>query len=217
MLSCMQMRFLPILLAISSLCVAQQIPTQIEKEHALSMEKNPPDVVFTVAVGQPKLALSKELQLQLLFSSKRPRTYSAELAPGGNTAAIDDFVYLGPGMDAPVHSKDSIIPTGVVCCGSRRRYVRQTAIAGNSFLHASMMTRLRIPDPFADHSRGPEATPPAPGDYWLFVETRRVMRGWPKGADDIYFKTSDVVVTSSNIVRITVLPDGNLRFARSSP
>lgn len=94
--------------------------------------------------------------------------------------------------------------------------MRKTTMNGSSFLDVSMMKKLHISDPFAVPARGPETVPPEPGDYWVFVQTRRVVRGWPKDGD-IYFKASDIVVTSSNVVRITVLPDGNLRFAGLSP
>jgi hypothetical protein len=115
-------------------------------------------------------------------------------------------------MQVPIHTKDSVIRAGVVCCGSRRRYVRPKAIAASSFLDASMMTRLVIPDPFSNSNREASGVPPQPGDYWLFVQTRRVIDGWPKGGRDLYFKASDLVITSSNIVRITVLQDGSIRY-----
>src|ERR1700685_4573076 len=106
------------------------------------MAKNSPGITFTVAGVQSKPALSKELRFRLCFSSERSGAYSAELAPGGNAAAEDDFVYQGVGMQVPIHTKDSLIRAGLVCGGSRRRYVRPKAIVASSFLDASMMTRL---------------------------------------------------------------------------
>lgn len=47
-----------------------------------------------------------------------------------------------------------------------------------------------------------------PGDYAIFAQTRSVMQGWPKSEHDAYDAVSDLVVTSSNILHITILPDG---------
>ena len=46
-----------------------------------------------------------------------------------------------------------------------------------------------------------------PGDYAIFAQTRSVMRGWPKSQHDAFHAVSDLLVTSSNILHITILPD----------
>jgi hypothetical protein len=55
-------------------------------------------------------------------------------------------------------------------------------------------------------------TPPAglkAGEYAIYVQTKRLMRGWQKSGRDQYFAASDIVVTSNNILRVTIVPDGS--------
>jgi hypothetical protein len=55
-------------------------------------------------------------------------------------------------------------------------------------------------------------TPPASlkaGEYAIYVQTKRLMRGWPKSSREQYFASGDVVVTSNNILHITIVPDGS--------
>ena len=44
------------------------------------------------------------------------------------------------------------------------------------------------------------------GSLAFFVQTRRVMHGWPKSERDQYHSISDIVVTSNNILHVTILP-----------
>ena len=46
-----------------------------------------------------------------------------------------------------------------------------------------------------------------PGEYTIFLQSRRLMRGWPKSEHDQYHTISDIVVTSNNVLHITILPD----------
>ena len=78
------------------------------------------------------------------------------------------------------------------------------------------MSRLHIRDPLLETGPTMQVTAPEPGEYWVFVQTRRVMLGWPK-AQDKYFKAGDTLVTSSNILKITILPDGTFRREGSTP
>ncbi|MGA7424421.1 MAG: hypothetical protein WBW77_17185, partial [Candidatus Sulfotelmatobacter sp.] len=55
-------------------------------------------------------------------------------------------------------------------------------------------------------------TPPTglkAGDYVIYVQTRRLLRGWPKSGRQQYFVASDIVVTSNNILHITIVPDAS--------
>ena len=46
-----------------------------------------------------------------------------------------------------------------------------------------------------------------PGEYFIFAQTRNVIRGWPKTPYNAYHSVSDIVVTSSNILHLTIVPD----------
>lgn len=127
------MRLYFVLLMVSSLCAAQGAPPQIEAEHAAAVQKNPVGVAFTAAIV-PKKSAQDQLRFRLSFTSNRPGTFTAELAPGGNAAAEDDFVFQGPGMQVPAHSMNGLFPGGVVCCGSDRRSLGRTARFGTSLL-----------------------------------------------------------------------------------
>ena len=47
----------------------------------------------------------------------------------------------------------------------------------------------------------------APGEYTVFMQTRRVLRGWPNSGDSKYRGVSNVVVTSSNVLHLTLVAD----------
>lgn len=77
---------------------------------------------------------------------------------------------------------------GFVCCWSNLRYLKYppTVVKTNIF-------DIR-------------AVSHEPGEYAIFVQTRRLRRGWPKSQKSQYHGTSELAVTSSNIVHITMLP-----------
>lgn len=202
------MKLFLLLLLVSGACAGQTAPQQIQNEHARGLAQNPRDITAMLVIAGAGPTDRNAVELRVLFTSKRPGTYTAELAPGGNASAIDDFVFQGPDMPTPFHSKDRFLTPGIVCCGTDRHTVGETPIAARSFLSLDTLW-TQIPNPLA---KGGSATIPSrtPGDYWLFVETRRVLRGWPKSEKDSYFKASDMVVTSRNIVHFTILPDGSM-------
>jgi hypothetical protein len=125
-----------------------------------------------------------------------------ELAEGGNEAiASDDFVVQPPEATVTMRLSNS----GIVCCGSKRRYIGKAPTMGTSapinFLVLSQSSSPQI-------SQSPNSSATIkPGNYSLFVRTRRVMRGWPKSERDTYHSTSNLVVTSSTILHVTILPD----------
>ena len=97
-----------------------------------------------------------------------------------------------------------MINTGLVCCDSNRRYLKQKPLATIGYLNLKSTWQF-----LSGRRRDVPASLPVlkPGDYAIFVQTRRVNRGWPKSHHDLYFAPGDTVVTSSNILHITVLPD----------
>lgn len=196
-------------LTISGVCTAQSVPVQLQDEHIRGVAQNPRDLAARLVIVGAKPYDPKDIELRILFTSSTPKTYTAELAPGGNVSAIEDFVFQGPGMDTPVHSKDVFGTPGIVCCGSNRHSIRKTPVAARSFLSLDILWE-RISDPLAKKESQTALDQAKPGDYWLFVQTRRVMRGWPKSEKDSYFKPGSLTVTSNNIVHFTILPDGSM-------
>jgi hypothetical protein len=209
------MKLCLLVLAISVICAGQSAPVQIQDEHTRGVAQNPHDLAARLVIVGAKPNGPNDVELRILFTSSRPNTYTAELAPGGNAAAIEDFVFQGPGMEAPVHSKDVSLTPGIVCCGSNRHTIRKTPMAARSFLSLDILWE-RIPDPLTKKDSQTTLSQASPGDYWLFIQTRRVMRGWPKSEKDSYFKAGNLTVTSNNIVHFTILPDGSMERGDSS-
>jgi hypothetical protein len=46
-----------------------------------------------------------------------------------------------------------------------------------------------------------------PGEYTVFMQTRRVLLGWPKSERQKYKSASNIVVTSSNVLHLTLVAD----------
>ena len=92
---------------------------------------------------------------------------------------------------------------GYVCCGSKRRYLGPKPLTGEGIL-----VSLKRIERFTNEATFPlRRMELKPGDYAVFAQTRSLMRGWPKSAHDANHAVSDLVVTSSNILHVTILPD----------
>jgi hypothetical protein len=194
------------LLLLCAALSAQSISLQFEAEHSHSTEHNPPEVKLVIRTleSRPSYHMSDVIRIRLSFTSQKPRLFTAELASGGSVAGSnDDFVIQGPDMPVPIHS----MPTtnmGLVCCESNRRYLKQKPLAATGYLDLASTWQFLGARP---RDVSPSLPGLKPGDYAIFVQTRRVNRGWPKSHHDLYFTLGDTVVTSSNILHITVLPD----------
>lgn len=187
-------------------CLAQSASSTFENDHDAGVKQNPPGVTLTIATsdGRSAFHVSDVVKLTLAFTSNKPRVYTVEVAPGGNTAAAsDDFVIQAPDQWSAIHSLENGPPSGIICCTANRKYVREQPITLESFLSLREIRFLDIRELFHSWPDLPE-----PGEYSIFVQTRRLMRGWPKSEKDKYFKASDIVVTSENVLHITMIPDG---------
>jgi hypothetical protein len=197
------------LMMCSGICFAQSTPSSLETEHARGVEQNPSGVTLTISLVDPAVTyhFNDEIRLKLSFNSDLARVYTAELAPGGSAAAAsDDLVFQGPEMSDPIHSQASEPPKGVVCCGTRRRYVAKKPIAAVAYVTVPSKNL------FSNAPKFLFPTPPTglkAGDYVIYVQTRRLLRGWPKSGREQYFAAGDIVVTSNNILHITIVPDGS--------
>jgi hypothetical protein len=184
-------------------CSAQPVSPSFDEEHNRGMEQNPPGIKFTISTisEHPSYHLSDIIGFKVMFTSTKARLYTAELAGSGSAAGASfDFVIQGPGMAEPFHSQPSKGP--YVCCGSKRRYLGLKPLIGE---------KIVVSLKWIEQSTN-EATFPLhrmqlkPGDYAIFVQTRSVMRGWPKSEHDAFHAVSDLVITS-NILHVTILPD----------
>ncbi|MFZ1916239.1 MAG: hypothetical protein WAU58_01605 [Terriglobales bacterium] len=188
-------RTLLALLVLSISCFAQSDFAALEDQHTRDVAQNPPGVTLTVAVDGPTAYhLSDVIRFKLAFASKQPRRYTADLAWGANSAASSvDFVMQAPDGTVPFHSP----PFLSVCCQYNRRYLSQRPLTARVGFTVNYFRR-QATLPFY-------LTKLTPGDYEFFVQTRSVMRGWPKPGHNQ--SPSNLVVTSSNVLHITILPD----------
>lgn len=188
---------------LSGACIAQAVSPRFEEEHARGVEQNPPGLkaVLATADGHTTYRLSDTIRFRLSFASQQLRRYTVDLASAGSGAgASNDFVIEGPDMAAPIHSA-VVSPPAIVCCTSDRRYVKHKPLASEAFLQLKWLER--------GLGLSTSLTPRKfkPGIYAIFAQTRSVMVGWPKSEHDRYHTVSNLVVTSSNILHITILPD----------
>lgn len=192
------------LLVLAIACSAQSVSPSFDEEYNRAIEQNPPGVTFTISIpANSTYHLSDIIRFQVMFTSTNARLYTAELSGAGSAAGASfDFVIQGPGVAAPIHSQASH-PLAYVCCGSNRRYLGPKSLSDEGVLLSLK---------WIERSTN-EATFPVrrmdlkPGDYAIFAQTRSVMRGWPKSQHDAFHAVSDLLVTSSNILHITILPD----------
>jgi hypothetical protein len=192
------------LLVLTIACSAQSVSPSFDDEYSRAIERNPPGVTLTIATipEHSTYHLSDVIRFKVTFTSNKARLYTAELGGGGSSAGASfDFVIQGPGMAAPIHSQPSH-PFGIVCCESKRRYIGQKPLHGPEF-----RVSLKRIEWFNKATFPLLRMELKPGDYAIFAQTRSVMRGWPKSEHDAYHAVSDFVVTSSNILHVTLLPD----------
>jgi len=194
-----------LLLVLAIACFAQSAASpSFDEEYSRGVEQNPLGVTFAISTIPEHSThhLSDDIRFEVMFTSTKPRLYTAELAGAGSAAGASfDFVIQGPGMAVPIHSQPSNL-MGYVCCGSKRRYLGPKRLTGEGII-----VSLKRIERFTNDATFPlPRMELKPGDYAIFAQTRSVMRGWPKSKHAAYHAVSDLVVTS-NILHITILPD----------
>ncbi len=200
-------------IVIAILCVsaaAQSLPSAFEKEHVVGLEQNPPgvDLLISTVDGRSTYRASDQIRFKLLFTSKTSKAYTIETLVGMSDAgASDDFVVQLPGAERTWHSSSST-PHGVICCDSKRRYLTQTGslISPVFFTFNSVQRFVQevSRDPFLPVVPESESKPRG---YSVFVQTGRVMRGWPRSKNEKYHGRSSFLVTSSNVLHLVILPN----------
>ena len=197
------MKTLLALFLATSACAAQSSLTAFEEEHAKGLQQNPSGITFIISTidGRSTYYLSEVVRFTLALTSKKPSVYTFETTSGLTTSAgaSDDLVIAGPETVSPVHSRQRALMGGV-CCETKRRYLSQKP---KFAVFAISFERLQGVTVKPDLTTASEITP---GEYAVFMQTRRVMRGWPKSQNEIYNSVSRIVVTSSNILHLTILP-----------
>jgi hypothetical protein len=198
------MKRLLALLLLSAACSAQS--AQFSEEHSRALDQNPPGVKLTIETmpGRSSYRLSDEILFRLTFTSQKAQVYTIDTATGGNAAAsTTDFIIEGPGLSGPIHSQP-INARGFVCCGSERHYLSRSPVSISA--QGISLKRLQL---FGNGMPFPPLRrfDLKPGEYVIFAQTHNVMLGWPKTSHDAYHTLSDIVVTSSNVVHLTIVSD----------
>ena len=190
-----------------AVCGAQSSLKAFEDEHAHGVKENPAGVEFSISTvgGRSTYHISDWIQLNLTLTSKEPRVYTFESTSGMTTAAgaNDDMVIVGPDVVSPLHTLARVM-IGHLCCETKRRYLSLRPSSATFGLRFVDIPRYTQSIPNVDFTTPAEITP---GEYAVFMQTRRVLRGWPKSEREKYSVASDIVVTSNNILHLTILPD----------
>lgn len=200
-----------VLLAVSVVCSAQQISPSFDDQHVRGVEQNPPGVTLTISTrdGDSAYHLSDTLYFRLSFTSKNSHIYTVELNTPMNLAGVsDDFVIQRPDATLPIHSQPILM--GYVCCDTNRRYVGKEPLVAETALRMEYLERslkFRLRNSLVIGATPSLAEKLKPGEYAIFLQSRRLMRGWPKSEHDQYHSVSDIAVTSNNVLHITILPD----------
>jgi hypothetical protein len=197
-------------LGLSIACFAQTAPVQnpgvaFDEQHRRGVEQNPPGVKLTIATasGRSAFHFSEMIRFTLTFASERRHFYTIERSAGSAAGVASDLVILGPDLMAPVHSRPDY-GTAIACCHSERRYVGTSPVTIPEVdISLDELDRNAMPLNVVSLQR----MKLKPGDYAIFAQTRNIMRGWPKSEQDLTHKLSNIIVTSSNILHITVSPD----------
>jgi hypothetical protein len=199
------MRIFLVLLLMSGLSVAQP-NAAFDEEHAKGLKENPPglELTFSTVDGKSVYHWSDKVRFRLVVTATKANVYTLETASGVNMAGIsEDLVIATPELAVPIHSlKRSHL--GAVCCWSKRRYVdrKPSAIEFGfrfSLFHLSDFERALQPGSI-------DVVDVNPGEVYVFLQTSRILRGWPKSDNQKYFERG-IVVTSQNVLHLTILPD----------
>jgi hypothetical protein len=97
-----------LLLVLAIACFAQSASPSFGEEYSRGSEQNPPGVTFTISTIPEHSThhLSDDIRFEVMFTSRKARLYTAELAGAGSAAGASfDFVIQGPGTSASIHSQ----------------------------------------------------------------------------------------------------------------
>jgi hypothetical protein len=198
---------LPVAIAVMMTAPGSLGQSLLIAEHDKGVKQNPPGVVLTISTkdGRFRYHVSEQIHLRLTFTSTKLHFYTADLAPGGSAAVMSDEFVIQPRNGNFLFRIAK--PWGIACCGDRRKYIGDKPLVGfGSFAFSEWRMNLLPLDGVPRNDPNPIKTL-QPGEYDLFVQTRRVMRGWPKSEHDRYFSVSNILVTSGNTLHLTILPD----------
>jgi hypothetical protein len=195
-----------VLLLMSGLSVAQP-NSAFDEEHARGVKQNPPglELTFSTLDGKSVYHLSDEIRYKLVVTAKQANVYTFETATGTTVAGLsDDLVVVSPELAVPVHSrKRAPSKYGGICCESKRHYISEKPSTVEFAFRLSYFNQ-------GDFGHAIEIVPGLfdikPGDVYVFLQTARILRGWPKSQGQKYTEDG-IVVTSKNVLHLTILPD----------
>ncbi len=186
-------------------CAAQTSLKAFEDEYTRGLQQNHPGITFIISTvdGLSTYHLHDTIAIKLALTSKEPHVYTFETTSGISTEAStsDDLVVVGPNAVSPIHSRSRVMQGHYVCCRSKRLYLSEKPSIASFSTTLGGIPRL-IPKP--DMTTDTEITP---GEYTVFMQTRRVLHGWPKSEDEKYRGVSKIVVTSNNVLHLTLVGD----------
>jgi hypothetical protein len=195
-------------LLLSAIAFAQS-NAAFDEEHTSGVKRNPQGLEFTISTvdGSSTYHLSDVIRFKLSIRAVRSidaNAYTFETLTYWNTAGLsDDLVMISPGLPSPIHSQKRKSNSGV-CCNSKRRYIGKkpsTAEFSIRLIDLQQTTRMLQPDFSVSAS-----TDVKPGEFYVFLQTVRVLHGWPKSEQQRYSEKGPVV-TSNNVLHLTILPD----------
>jgi hypothetical protein len=163
------------------------------------------ELTFSTVDGKSVYHLSDEIRFKLVVTAKQANVYTFESATGMNVAgSSDDLVVVSPELAVPVHSrKRAPSKYGRLCCQSKRHYISEKPSAVEFAFRLSYFNQ-------GDFGHAVDVVPGLfdikPGDVYVFLQTARILRGWPKLERQKYTEDG-IIVTSKNVLRLTILPN----------
>jgi hypothetical protein len=178
---------------------SQTIP-EFELDHEKGLRANPLGVALEIATrdGRSTYHPSDQITLRLVFSNSSTKHYNLELATHENPAGTsDEFVVDGPAdMSSLARFSTSNGSLDVVRAVSRQNF---GAVVCCSYHRVPLVSKPVTAQSTEVHLK-------IPGEYYVFVQTRRMFRNWPQSEKGRYDVVGDLVVTSSNVLHLTIVP-----------
>ena len=150
--------------------------TQFEREQARAETSNPKwlKVEITTSDNRYEYVQGEPILVLVHYSSLAPNMYKADSADGSGRAAGSEVLHISNGQKRPLNV------TGIVCCDARL-----IGLDDNPFTPPSL-TPLTL----------------APGDYEIYVTSRRVFKWDAEGMERYHPSAFEV---ASNMLKIRVL------------
>ena len=202
--------FVGILIFLTTVCAAQTVLSDFEREHDLARKQNPPGLQATLVIegGRQVFRLSDPMKLKLLLKAQGTDVYFLAY-----TGFNDELVLQPP---YPLHSMRIRFQHGCIGGCSWRIPITPTGFGESNVTILSKDARQSFLADVLQPGGGHGSAPLPPGEYAMYLQTKSVLeRSTGKTGDG---KSEHVVpVTSDNVVHITVLPGVNAQPGSPAP